>query len=279
MAGLFEFERYGQGGLIWHVVTADDELAGPCWPGLWEQTYPDRDDGHNPYWRFGVNNADGEVLAMWRALAWVITDAPVRAVLPHYDRDHVASYLSVDRARLAFIRWQYEIDYETFPFPDANHGFVPARSSIPMSPPPTDWERAHKHLAALFPVSGLDMLHRIDAAISFDVASEMSVLGIAEHSFADLQGLLLSDNRPDLADVLGENGVLAHLTIVRDRFLGHHSYLAIAAKRDLSTTLDSLNAAYTTKWHQFQEETKRIESFDDFANAVEQLVAPPGDGC
>jgi hypothetical protein len=243
---LFEFELFQQGGLLWHVVTAGDgELAAPCWPGLWEQTYPQ--DDRNPIWRFSVNNADGEILAVWRALAWTITNAPVQAVLPRSYRDQVASRLSVDRERLAFIRWEYEIDCESFPFPAANHGFVPAQSCIPISPVPTDWQMRHKDLAALFPASSLNMLHQVDAEISYGVESEMSVLGVTGRTFADLQNMLLADHPPDLADVLGRDGVLAHLTIVRDTFFGHHSYLAIASERDLSATLDSLNETYTSR--------------------------------
>jgi hypothetical protein len=211
---------------------------------------------------------------VWRAVAWAITDAPVRAAIPRYDRDQVAAYLGMPREQTAFIRWEYELDYESAPFDVADHGFVPARSAIPTCPAPSDWERRHRDLAGVFPVQTLNTLHRIDAAISFDVASEMSLIGLTDRSFADLQDCLNGQDAPLLADLLGNVGVFAHLTVVRDRFLGHHTYFAVASKRDLSESLDVLAQHYGDQWARYRAEMPAQSSFQDFVAAMERLLAP-----
>lgn len=261
-------------GVTWHVMTAADaDIPDPRCRGLWEEEYPDESD-LNPFWRYGVNNQDGEALAVWRALAWAITEAPLRAVIPRFDRDHVADYLGVPRDEVAFVDWEYEVNYESAPFELADKGFVPARSSIPIRPEPTAWERQHLDKAGLFRLKGLNELHRVDTGVSFDVASEVSLFGLPGLSFAEVQAALSGPERPVLADLLGDAGVLAHLTTVRDRFLGHHSYFGIASRRDLSSELEELTRLYQDRWKRYYIDDEPPASFADFVAAMEDLLSP-----
>jgi hypothetical protein len=274
--GLFEFETHEADGLLWYVLSAGDEDTGkPCWPGLWEMPF-EVDSRVNPFWRFGINNEDGEILALWRAFAWELTGPALRIALPRYDRDHVAAYLGLEKTELTFVRWEYEVNYESFPFPAANGGFVPARSCIPIRPAPTEWELQHKDLAALIVVGSLNVLNRIDNGLSFDVASEMSLIGATEADLVGLQDSLSTSERPELREILGSRGVLVHLTIVRDRFLGHHSYLAVTSRRDLSSQIDSLNRDFAARWARYQDRVPQLASFQDFCDAVDEMLTPPG---
>jgi hypothetical protein len=274
MPALFSFDTTRRAGVTWHVMKATDtDIPEPRCVDLWEQAYPDEPELH-PFWRYGVNNQDGEALAVWRALAWAITDAPLRAVIPRFDRDHVADYLGVARNDVAFIDWEYEVNYESESFDDADKGFMPARSSVPIRPAPTEWERQHISKAGLFRLHGLNELHRVDTGVSFDVASELSLFGLRGTEFSDLQSALSGPNRPALADLLGDTGVMAHQTVVRDRFLGHCSYFGIASNRDVSVRLDELARTFQHRGDRYCTNYRPSGSFQDFVAAMEDLLLP-----
>lgn len=274
MDPLLRLETFHQNDLVWHVVTGTDKSTfGPVWRGLWEGAWPEEESGISPWRRFAINNQDGEALAVWRAFAWAMTPAPVRAVLPRYDRDQVTRCLDLQREAVPMVRWEYAIDYETHPFADANKGFEPARSSITIRPEPDAWELAHQHRAGLFELSGLDALHQVDIGVSFDVASELSLFGLLNESFAGFRARLNDEHRPELADLLGSADSFAHLTVVRDRFLGHHSYLALAAHGDRSERVAQTADTLRQRWQDYLDEVPGIESHEAFANAMERLLA------
>jgi hypothetical protein len=274
--GLLDFDVSTDGDVVWHVVTASDESAfGPLWPGLWEGPWPEEESGLSPWDRFAINNQDGEPLALWRAFAWAMTSAPLRVALPRYDRDQVAQCLRAAREDVALVRWEYSIDYESHPFAAANKGFEPARSSIPIHPEPDAWERGHRDFAGLFDVPDLATLHTIDIGVSFDVASELSLFGVADASFAALQKRLSGLGQPSLSEVLGEDDTFAHLTVVRDRFIGHHSYLALAARRDQSAKVEHLVRVFSERWDAYCQDVGSLETHQEFADAMEWLLAEP----
>jgi hypothetical protein len=271
---LLSFETFHQDDLVWHVVTGSDDSAfNPVWPGLWEGPWPEEQSGISPWFRFAINNQDGEPLAVWRSFAWAMTSAPVRAALPRYDRDQVTRCLDLERDQVTMVRWEYSVDYETHPFTTANKGFEPARSSITIRPEPDQWERDHKNLAGLYEIAGLDGLHRVDLGVSFDVASELSLFGIATGSFKDLRIQLDSDDRPRLAQILSSGDSFAHLTVVRDRFLGHHSYFALAAMEDRSERIAELVELFSSRWRNYLGEVDGIKTHAAFAEAMDRLLA------
>jgi hypothetical protein len=105
------FEHGYQAGL--HsatVVAGQPDLAGPVWPGLLDgDNYPD-DLQRNPWLRHGINNEAGEPPAVWRALAWALTEGRSRSVIPGHHRDEVAACLGVDRKAIRLIRQLTDID-------------------------------------------------------------------------------------------------------------------------------------------------------------------------
>ena len=112
-----------------YVSTAgDDTLAGPLWSGL-QPPYA-LEPRANPWFRFGINNADGEDLAVWRALAWALTEGSERYALPTYDRDQVAAKMHVPRHEVVLVRWEYRIDVRQNTFGEADIGFVPAKACV-----------------------------------------------------------------------------------------------------------------------------------------------------
>lgn len=271
---MLSFETFRQDDLLWHVVTGSDDSAfNPVWPGLWEGPWPDEESGVSPWHRFAINNQDAEPLAVWRAFAWAMTASPVRAVLPRYDRDQVARCLDLERGQVPMVRWEYSVDYEAFPFPSANKGFEPARSCIPIRPEPDEWERGHASLAGLFEVSELDQLHLVDMGVSFDVASEMSLFGVGTGSFEDFRVRLDTDDRPRLAQILSSGDRFAHLTVVRDRFLGRHSYFALASRQDQSKRIAELVELFSGRWQRYLGEVAGIQTHEAFADAMGRLLA------
>jgi hypothetical protein len=274
--GLLDFETSTDGDVVWHVVTASDESAfGPLWPGLREGPWPEEESGLSPWHRFAINNQDGESLAVWRAFAWATTSAPLRVALPRYDRDQVARCLGAARDEVALVRWEYSLDYEEQSFAAANKGFQPARSSITIRPEPDAWERGHRDFAGLFEVPHLSTLHTIDIGVSFDVASELSLFGVAASSFSAVQEKLSGLERPSLREVLGEDDTFAHLTIVRDRFIGHHSYLALASRHDRSVEIANLVRVFSERWEAYRRVVGSITTHHDFADAMERLLSEP----
>ena len=276
MDGLLDFDASTDSDVVWHVVTASDESAfGPLWPGLWEGPWPEEESGLSPWHRFAINSQDGEALAVWRAFAWAMTSAPLRIALPRYDRDQVAQCLRAVREDVALVRWEYSIDYEAYPFAAANKGFEPARSSMPIRPEPDAWERGHRDFAGLFEVPDLATLHTIDIGVSFDVASELSLFGVANAPFAAMQKRLGGLERPHLSEVLGEDDTFAHLTVVRDRIIGHHSYLALASRRDRSEEIGNLVRVFSERWEAYRRSVDSIKTHQDFADAMERLLIEP----
>lgn len=127
----------------------------------------------------------------------------------------------------------------------------------------------------LFDVPDLATLHTIDVGVSLDVASELSLFGVADGAVAGIQARLSSLPRPSLDAVLSEDDTFAHLTIVRDRFLGHHSYLAFASKRDQSEKLSALTRTFSQRWSAYQQEVGSIATHQEFADAMERLLTEP----
>jgi hypothetical protein len=274
---MFDFEHVVVEGLHWHALTAGDgDVPDPQWPGLWEREYgSDRVD--NPFLRFGVNNGDGEVFAVWRALAWSLTSGAARIGLPRYDRDQAANHLQVEPSRLRFVRWEFGVDPEIGTFEEARQGFVEARSCVPIRPEPTAWEREHRDLAAIFELGSFEDLTELDLAVSFDVASEMSVFAIRSGSIGDLQRRLSVPDRPLLRDVLDRGDRLVHFTIVRDRFVGQRSYLVLAAHEDLSDELQAATSDFSKRWESYCASAPTLGSFQAFNAAMERLLGLPLD--
>lgn len=238
---LFNFRHEMRAGLHVYVSTAgDDTLAGPLWSGL-QPPYA-LEPRANPWFRFGINNADGEDLAVWRALAWALTEGSERYALPTYDRDQVAAKMHVPRHEVVLVRWEYRIDVRQNTFGEADIGFVPAKACVRTHPSPDQWELEHRHEAGIFHLSSFADLTVIDVVLSTDVTSEISIFALhaGMRRAEQLIDVLRGTDRPQLAEALRRGDIFVDLAVVRDRFLGYTSYFTVASPDDIGDRLGGL---------------------------------------
>ncbi len=257
-----------------HTYHFSAEFAGDClWRGLFEVYSEDR--SQSPYFRFAINNNDGEALAVWRALAWTITSGRSRFAIPRYYRDDAAKLLDTKQADVTMVDWEYAVDAEPGSRREVDHGFVPARSAIPIRPRPTGWEKAHKAKAGLFELRDTADLVTMSLAVGGDASSEINIFGLAGiNESARLIGLLTGSTRPDLGEILGDGGVFVNLSIDHDGY--GRSHMMVKARQPLPE-LQSLTNHYREAFERYRETVDAIDDFDQFAAAVSQLLAPPAD--
>lgn len=275
MGALFEFEHFRANGLNWHVMHASDmDIVEPLWPGLWELDYGD-DPRLSPFLRFGINNGEGESLAVWRALAWAMTAGTNRVGLPAYYRDDAAKNLGTDLTKATLVPWEYEVDLEESNFAAANKGFIEARSAVYIKPPPTGWERDHQHLAGLFDLATFDDLTQLELAVGFDAASEISIFGLVEGDSRSVGARLSTDQPPHLSDVLGGRDMFVDLSVTRDRFPDTNCYFAFASHRDLTASLQEKTAHFDAQWASYCSEYGEFTTLENFVDGVERLLRMP----
>lgn len=275
MSSLFEFEHLRVGELNWHVMHAlDTDIVEPLWPGLWELEYGDEPE-RNPFLSFGVNNGEGESLAVWRALAWTMTEKTNRIGLPAYYRDDAARNLGLGKADAILVPWEYEVDLEHGDFSEANRGFVPARSCVQITPPPETWERDHQGFAGLFELGTFADLTALEHAVGFDATSEISIFGLSGRAATELAQVLRTQARPHLDEVLSEGDVFVDLSVTRDRFPGTHSFLCFAARRDLSAELAAKTDHFESQWATYSREVDGLTDLQDFTTAMTRLLQMP----
>ncbi|GAA1810392.1 hypothetical protein GCM10009682_35050 [Luedemannella flava] len=247
------------------------DVPSPAWPGLWEQDYP-TDPELSPFFRFGVNNVGGEALAVWRALAWALTEGRQRRATPSYYREKAALLLGVDRAAVPLVLWEYKVDAERDTWADADIGFVPARSCVRLQPPPDPWEREHADFAGLFALTEFRQLTALDVAVSFDLSSEVTLFGVADPQ--RLQTALAGVMRPCLAELLHPGDLVVDLSIVRDIEAGGMSFLSVRSPEPLAAVA-TLADHYSDAFRRYRDRVADLKTFDDFAAAMTELLAPP----
>ncbi|WP_239090885.1 hypothetical protein [Asanoa iriomotensis] len=273
--GFLRFEYRRRDGLHCYVVRADEAgLPGPAWSGLWEQDYSE-DRALNPWWRHGINNSDGEALAVWRALAWALTAGMTRFATPAYYRDEAAGLLGVDRETVRLVRWEYEVDLEQPDWLTADVGFVPARACVPLRPPPDPWERDHAGFAGLFELAGFQHLTDLDLAISGDATSELTLFALRGPDRADSLAAALNQNhRPRLADILQAGDIFVDLAVVRDLGAGPASYFTVKTP-EATDDVDRLADHFSRSFRRYIERVRQIRTFDEFHTAIDSLLASP----
>lgn len=259
------------------IVAGDEETPGPVWPGLY-QPFPE--DRHlNPYWRHGINNYDGEALAVWRAVAWAITAGSHRFAIPVYYRDEAAALLGRSGAT-TMVRWEYRVDIEQSDPIVADRGFVPARACITFRPGGDQWQREHQGLAGLFAVRSFSELTALDLAVGNDARSEITLFGLGGGSagapcFDALRDALNRRDRPHLAEILRAGEVFVDLTIARDRFVGNTSYLTVKTVEPAHELVFGLADHYRNAYHRYVTRVDQLRSLADFHDAIEDLLTPP----
>ncbi|MFC5001993.1 hypothetical protein ACFPIJ_29690 [Dactylosporangium cerinum] len=122
--------------------------------------------------------------------------------------------LGIDREVMLLVRWEYDIDVE-----GRDLGFVLARASVRIHPPPHQWEIDHGGFARLFPLSSFDALTGLDSAFYSTNRAQVTVFGLAGDRFQALAGALNTLQRPVLADILQPGEIFVSMATVRDAWM------------------------------------------------------------
>ncbi|MBO3753035.1 hypothetical protein J5X84_43930 [Streptosporangiaceae bacterium NEAU-GS5] len=274
--GVLPFLRFHsdrQDGLYTYVAAVGDgDFPDPAWPGLYEP-YPE-DPAQSPYARHGINNADGEAVAVWRALTWALTAGTDRYASPSYYRDEAARLLGRQVNETALVAWEYQIDPEATDWLSADRGFVPARACAPIRPEPTRCEREHQGQAGLFPLTTFAELTAMERAVSGDVSSEITVFGLsARNSGERLNHMLNQSVRPQLGDILVPSDVFVDISVVRDRFLGQTSHLTVKTALPAADRVFLWSRRYSEAYERYRRHAQTLASLSEFHVAVDALMA------
>jgi hypothetical protein len=269
------FEHAVRDGLHTYTAVADSTLVCEVWSGLQDLApYPDDDPELNPMERFCIGNFAGERLAVWRAVAWAVTDGLHRCGIPHFARDAGAAAVGIDRELAQLLRWEYKIDVE-----DGDLGFLPARTSVRIHPPPDQWEIDHGGFAGLFPLSSFDDLTGLDGAVFPDNCAQLTVWGLnGPHRFRELAAALNTPDRPVLADVLEPGDMFVTLATVRDSGWRTWSNSLTVKTSEETDAVDRVAEHYTAAYRRYLDRLDGLHTLADFRSAAEELLAMPGPG-
>ncbi|HTJ32683.1 MAG TPA: hypothetical protein VL738_05585 [Dactylosporangium sp.] len=256
------FEHAYRDGLHTYTARADSTLVDEVWRGLQDLApYPD-DPQLDPMDLFGISNFAGERLAVWRAVAWAVTDGLRRCGIPYWHRDTAAIRLGVDREALQLVRWEYDIDL----------GFVPASASVSIHPAPDQWEIDHRGFAGLFPLASFDDLTRLDDAAA-DIQAKVTVFGLDGDRFEELADALNAPDRPVLADILRPGEVLASLVTVRDGWLNTMTNTFTVRTATETDLVHRTAAHYSAAYQRYLDDLDGMRTLADFRTAATRLLA------
>lgn len=141
----------------------------------------------------------------------------------------------------ALIRWEYEVEDDDFGEAGAIRGFVPARSSVRIFPPPGPWEKEHGHLAGMFEASQEEQLVKTFYGLNCDATAGMNIYALENFERAEkVAGVLMGSSRPDVRELLGPADFIAHFGSAIDWTL---AVLVLHSRQDLGDELSQIFAA------------------------------------
>jgi hypothetical protein len=268
LCGFLRFEHAFRDGLHTYTARADSGLVNEVWRGLQDLApYPD-DPELNPMDLFCISNIAGERLAVWRALAWAVTDGLHRCGIPQWDRDNVAIGLGFDRDALRLVRWEYDVDVA-----EGDLGFVPATASVRIHPPPDQWEIDHGGFAGLFPLASFGDLTRLDGAIFTNNRAQVTVFGLDGGRFDEFADALNAPDRPMLADILRPGEMFVSLATVRDAWMTNWTN-TVTVKTTTETDIVYRAAVhYSTAYQRYVGGLDSMRTLADFRSAAARLLA------
>jgi hypothetical protein len=235
--------------------------------------YPDTPQ-HNPFFRYGVNNNNQEEVAVYLGLAWAFTAGRHRFAVPTWARDKAIRYRG--RHDYDLITWEYEIDAERPDWPTRDRGFVVPRVMLPTRPASTDWQRAHRHEAGLFPARDLRELTALTIATLMDVDGNVNLFGLANLGRKDrLLESLRGQLSPELATLLAPGDVFVDITIGCD--LGTYDSLLVIASGDHRHSWQAIIDEYRRRIQTYENSIDSFHTFDDLFSALTALQRPVND--
>jgi hypothetical protein len=123
-------------------------------------------------------------------------------------------------------------------------------------------------------------LTALEHAVRGDASSEIALFGFNAGAKSDntLAGALDQPSRLHLQEILRPGDVFVDLAVVRDRFLGHTSYLTVKTTEPIDDRPHRLAEHYGTAFSRYVNSVDDTHTFEDFRDAMDTLLAPPPDG-
>jgi hypothetical protein len=302
----FRFERWVEDGVYtYRHIANEGPVVEKNWPGLFAE-WPDY--GPTPRTGLGVGSDNCEEVAVYLGLIWRLTRRLALYGVPRFHRDAGMTRVG---APYALIDWEYDVENEDGPGLGTINGFVPARSSVRLWPPPGPWEREHENKAGFFELAVFDVLRDVLMGLMSGARAELNLYALSnadyEEAFAafkesgslaatDLReafealrgyeppvlpgvvatlGALQGPEPPHLSSLLGPDEMLIDLSLGID--IGYADVIVIHSTTDLSERLDPLVQEYEAAIASYERDVQEIKSIPEFVERMRELLNLEGE--
>jgi hypothetical protein len=222
-----------------------------------------------------------EEAALYLGFAWNLSQGLDHFVIPRYDRDDAAKSAQLP---FEFIKWEYKVDVDhlhTFRTMRrfinnrraffflfnlltkdlvTDKGFIPARSSVQVSPPPSDWEEQHRHEAGLFHIQAFNELGKLYQGLLMDARSEINIFCLKPGRSTDLLAFLTSSIQPDLSKFLIEDEIFIDIVLGID--MGYRDSILIKSPRNIWAKVRSLSLQYEQAVSAYEHDSLQIQTLE-----------------
>jgi hypothetical protein len=268
MARSFEFEHWiDEDGVHTHrYVARDGPVVERNWSGLFGE-WPER--GPTPFTEYAVNNNNCEEVALYLGLIWRLTSDLAVYGVPRYDRDQA---MRAAGAPFALIRWEYEVENEVGESLGEVRGYVPARSAVRVSPPPSPWEAEHAGDAGFFALPVFSVFRDVLQGLFADASAELNVYALTpqHQKVVKLVDALQGTQTPRLAALLRDGEMLIDLSVGVDA--EYKDLIVIRSLGDVSDRLDPLVREYESAIAAYEAHVDEISSVDEFNARIGNLL-------
>jgi hypothetical protein len=306
MARPFGFERWVDDRIYtYRHIAREGPVVEKNWPGLFQE-WPDY--GPTPRTELGVGSNNCEEVAVYLGLIWRLTRGLALYGVPRFHRDAGMARVG---SPYSLINWEYDVENEEGPELGTINGFVPARSSVRLWPPPGPWEREHENKAGFFELAVFDVLRDVLMGLMGDARAEFNLYALSsadyDEALADFQKsgpLAVTDLReafealrafeppvlpgamdtlaalqdpepPRLGSLLGPDEMLIDLSLGID--MGYADVILIHSTTDLSGRLDPLVAEYESAISAYEGDIEEIKSIPEFIERMRELLNLDGE--
>lgn len=207
-----------------------------------------------------------ELTAIMLGMAWRLAKGFEVFAIGNYYRDKAAR-----ESGLAYelIDWEYDVQLGPDTEMAVEIGFVPGRACVNIQPPPTEWEMAHRNQAGLFHIGTIRQLFELQAGLTADVSSEVSLFCIGAGRKAELLALLRGAHPPELREFLRDRERFVDVGIGND--LGYRSSLIVKAMADLSNEIEAMVGLFNRAIAVYEQESAGHVTLNEALLALQRL--------
>jgi hypothetical protein len=263
----FSFESWVDEGIhTYRYVAREGPVVERNWRGLFGE-WPEI--GPTPYSEYAVNNNNCEEVAVYLGLIWRLTSDLMLYGVPRYDRDH-AMYAA--GAPFALVRWEYEVENEAGDDLGEIRGYVPARSSVRLFPPPSPWEVEHARRAGFFELPVFEVFRDVLKALLSDARAELNLYALTPKHKEVVKTVeaLRGADAPRLPSMLTDGEMLIDLSIGVDE--GYADVIVIQSPTDLSAELDALVQEYEAAIAAYEHDVETISDVNEFNARISTML-------